>query len=765
MRPGFGPIIHGMTGNDARGIRRASAATLLAMLLAACGRSPQTPATAVATPPQYVGAAACAGCHAAQTSAWQASQHAHAMQAAGPDSMLGRFDGKAPKGIPASFSRSGSGYAVHTAGSDGRPGDFPIAYSFGVDPLQQYLVPFADGRLQALPYAWDSRPAAQGGQRWFDLQAGDPARPGEARHWTGRDQNWNYMCADCHSTHLRRNYDAAQDRYASRWSDLAVACEACHGPASRHLAWARHEPGADDGHKGLAVALDERHGISWSRDAASGEPRRSQPLATHREVDSCGACHSRRRPLGDEPTPTGRLLDRYEPALLDPGLYYADGQQEGEVYIYGSFLQSRMYAAGVTCSDCHEPHGGKLRATGNALCTQCHEAARYDSRAHHLHAPGGAGAQCVDCHMPARGYMQIDPRRDHSLRVPRPDLSVQYGVPNACNGCHRDRDARWAADAIETAHGPRRQGYQRFTAALDAARQQAPGAIDALLALAADAEAPAIARATAVAALNHPGPRSLAALQQAAQDADPLLRDAALEAALSYSPHPRSVLALPLVDDPVLAVRLKAGHALAAVPDRWLDPGQRATRERAYAAWRASELASAERPESRLNLGSVAAERGEADEARAQFRGALKLDAHFVAAWGDLAAVEQARGDDARCGAVLDEGLRQNPGSAALLHLRGLWLIRGGRLREALGPLRRAAAAAPGDARYAYVYAVALHATGQLAPALSVLEGALRTAPAEPELLSAAATYAREAGKSEQAAAYARRYEAAAIQY
>ncbi|HZR36188.1 MAG TPA: cytochrome c3 family protein [Nevskia sp.] len=755
-------IVHCMAPTDARGIRLASAAALAALLLASCGRSP--PAAAPATPPpppQYVGAAACAGCHAAEAAAWRASQHAHAMQAAAPGSVLGRFDGRTPKGIPARFSRDASGYVVHTAGRDGRGGDFTVGYSFGIEPLQQYLVPFADGRLQALPYAWDARPAARGGQRWFDLQAGDPASPGEARHWTGPDQNWNYFCADCHSTNLRRNYDAAQDRYATRWSDPAVACEACHGPGSRHLAWARHEPGADDANRGLAVALDERRGVGWSHDAAGGEPRRSQPLAAHREIETCAACHSRRRPLGDDPTPTGRLLDRYEPALLDPGLYYPDGQQQGEVYIYGSFLQSRMYAAGVTCSDCHEPHSGKLRAEGNALCTQCHEAARYDNRAHHLHAAGSAGAQCVDCHMPARTYMQIDPRRDHSLRVPRPDLSLQYGVPNACNSCHRDRGADWAAAAIGQAHGPQRRGYQHFAAALDAARRQAPQAVDQLLALAADAAAPAIARATAVAALNRPGPRSFQALQQAARDADPLLRDAALEAVLSYPPRQRATLALPLADDPVPAVRLKAGHALAAVPDALLDPAQRGVRERAYAAWRASELASAERPESRLNLGGIAAERGEAEEARAQFEAARKLDPRFAPAWADLAGLEQALGHEAQGGAILEQALRQQPGNAMLLHQRGLWLVRNDRLREALEPLRRAAAAEPGNTRYAYVYAVALHAVGQTAPALSLLEQALRGAPGEPELLEAAAAYAREAGQAGKAEEYARRHEAA----
>jgi predicted CXXCH cytochrome family protein len=703
----------------ARGVRLASAAAAL-LLAAACGRAPSPVAA------QYVGSGACAGCHAAQARDWQASQHAHAMQAAGDTVMPG-----------------------------GPGGGFSPAYTFGVYPLQQFLVPYRGGRLQAWPQAWDTRPAAQGGQRWFDLQAGELAQPGEARHWTGRDQNWNYMCADCHSTKLRRNYDAAQDRYASSWSELAVGCEACHGPGSRHLARAQDRRGAD---KGLDLALDERRGVDWAR-GSGGEPARSRPLATHREVETCAACHSRRRPLGDDPTPTGHLLDSYEPVLLDPGLYYPDGQQEGEVYIYGSFLQSRMYAAGVSCSDCHEPHSGRLRAEGNALCTQCHEAARYDATAHHMHPPGSAGTQCVNCHMPARTYMQIDPRRDHSLRVPRPDLSVQLGVPNACNDCHADQGAQWSAAAIEKAHGPQRQGYQHYAGTLDLARRGAPGAHGRLLALAADHGSPGIARATAVAALGaYPDARSYAALHEAASDADPLLRDAALEAALSFPPQQRAALALQLAGDPLRAVRIKAGHALAAVPDALLDAAQRSVRERAYDAYRASELASAERPEAHLNLGSIAAERGEPEEARTQYRAALKLDPHFVPAWADLAELERAAGNEALSGAVLEEGLHAVPDDPTLLHLGGLRLVRLHQLPQALELLRRAAAGAPDNARYAYVYAVALHSAGRNEQALAELERALQAEPYSVELLGAAMDYAREAGNTGLAVEYAKRH-------
>ena len=721
--------------------------------------------TSAAPAARYVGAAACAACHQAETAAWQGSHHAVAMQPAGERTVLGRFDQTRfdDKDISATFFRKQGGYFVRTGDADGKPADFQIRYTFGVYPLQQYLVPFADGRMQTLPIAWDARPAARGGQRWFNLQAGQHVDRRDALHWTRLDQNWNFMCAGCHSTNLRRNYDAANDRYATTWTDTGVGCESCHGPGSNHLAWAAQAPGSGRSgtDKGLAIALDERGGVQWLHDAGNGQPRRSAPLASHREIETCAVCHARGRGITDDPGPAGKLFDTHDPALLDAGLYFPDGQQQGEVYVYGSFLQSRMYAQGVSCSDCHEPHTLKLRAAGNALCGQCHAPARYDSTAHHLHAPGSAGAQCVACHMPARTYMQVDPRRDHSLRVPRPDLTLQYGVPNACNGCHADKSAAWAAAAIEQAHGAQRQGYQHFAGALAGARSGAPGTLQQLLALAGDTTSPDIARATAVAALGvYPGESTLPGLRDAAANTDPLLRSAAMDALLSFPPQQRAALALPLAADDSLDVRVKAGRALATVPDPLLSVEQRALRERLFAAYVSSELSQAERPEAHFNLGSVYAERGATAQAQQEFRAALRLDPGFVPAYANFSDLYRSLGREDKAGAILDQGLRAVPDDATLLHLSGLQHIRAGDRTAALELLRKAALHAPDNARFTYVYAVALHSAGQPGAAIAVLEQALQRLPDAPDLLSGAATFEREAGHADQAGVYARRYAA-----
>lgn len=688
------------------------------------------------------------------------------MQPATADTVLGRFDDArfSYNGVTSTFFRRDGRYFVRTDGADGKLADFELRYTFGVHPLQQYLVEFPDGRMQALSIAWDARPKAAGGQRWFHLYPNERIDHRDPLHWTHLEQNWNYVCADCHSTNLRRNYDAARDRYATTWTDLSVGCEACHGPGSNHVAWAERRGGwerlADQ--KGLAIALDERRGVGWPI-GASGNATRSRTLATRREVETCGVCHARRRPLGDRPGPTGRLLDTHDVSLLEERLYYADGQQRDEVYTYGSFLQSRMYAVGVTCSDCHDAHTQALRAPGNAVCAQCHAPAKYDTDAHLLHGAGSAGAACVACHMPARTYMVIDPRHDHSIRIPRPDLSRRYRVPNACNACHTDRDEAWAANVIERTYGTERKGFQAFVEALDAGRTGAAGAQEKLAALVGDTTAPAIARATAVSALQgFPGPAALSAIERSLADADALMRIAALEALRSVPPHTRATLAERLADDPVKAVRLEAGRALAAVPVDGVTADRRVLRERAVAEYITSEEAVSERPEAHLNLGNLHAERRDAPRAEAEYRLAMRRQPDFVPAYVNLADLYRAIGRDSDAARVLADGLHAAPDDPSLLYALGLVRVREKRTENAVPLLRRAAEAQPENARFAYVYAVSLHSTGRPGEAIAVLQRALARAPYDPDLLFGLATFSRDAGRLPAARDYAQRLAAVA---
>jgi predicted CXXCH cytochrome family protein len=737
-----------------------AAALAIMMMLPLVGRM----AARADEPPTYVGTAACASCHAAEFDAWKGSHHALAMQKATAAVVLGDFAGAQLEhfGVTTRFFRDGDKFMVRTDGPDGALHEYPIAYTFGVYPLQQYLIAFPGGRLQALGIAWDNRPKERGGQRWFALYPDQKLIPGDPLHWTGRDQTWNFQCADCHSTDLKKNYDLAANTYATSWTDLDVACEACHGPGSRHVAWARahatggfYPPGTDAARMGLTNWLKPTDTGHWEMNPETGIARRTEKLV-FTELETCAACHSRRKVIAKNPAPGELFLDGYLPALLDPGLYHADGQIDGEVYEYGSFLQSRMHAAGVTCSNCHDPHSAKLLADGNALCAQCHLPARFDAREHSHHEPGSAGAQCVNCHMPAKNYMVVDARRDHSIRVPRPDL-VSIGTPNACTQCHTDRSAEWAAQAVAAWFPRGRQTVPHFGTALHAGRIGAADAEQQLDRLILDQNQPAIARASALLLLaRSTTSASDPALQTAVADPDPLVRLAAPRSLTPSASRAAILAAASLLSDPIRAVRVEAARAFAGIDLQSLPPELQTAMVSATKELVAAEMVDVDRPEAHLNLGLLYLRRRQMPEAEAEYRTALRLDPGFVPALVNLADLDRMRGADQEGAELLKKAMAIEPDNADARYSLGLLLVRQHYYAGALELLRRAHELAPDNARYAYVYAVALNSTGAPAEAIALLELAYQQHATDRDILAALVSIARDTGDFALALRHAR---------
>jgi len=719
--------------------------------------NPSAPAAA------YVGGAACASCHAKEREAWQGSQHDRAIAEATEATVLGNFANAkfSHDGVVSTFFRRDGRFFVNTDGADGRLADFEIRYTFGVDPLQQYLIEFPGGRLQALGIAWDARPAKEGGQRWFHLYPGRKLKAGDPLHWTGIDQVWNYQCADCHSTNLRKNYDEKSNSYDTKWTDISVSCEACHGPGSNHVAWAKKEGDwqryAASG-KGLTARLDERRGVGWTIDAATGNAVRSRPRDSSREIETCARCHARRGQFTDAWHAGQPFADGYRASLLEPGLYYDDGQQRDEVYTFGSFLASRMHAEGVTCSDCHDPHSGRLRAPGSAVCAQCHAPAKYEAAAHHHHSSGSKGAECAACHMPTTTYMVVDPRHDHGFRIPRPDRSVSLGTPNACNQCHRDRKPEWAAAAVKRWYPQPKPGFQTFAEAFDAAERGAPGAQQMLAAVVDDGRQSGFVRASAVRRLGrYLGPATLPRVRNALGDRDSLVRAAAVDVLAVTDAGLRAQLLPPLLGDPVREVRMEAARALAGEPEERLSASDRARLAAALDEYVAAERFNADRPEGRANLGNLQATRGRYDDAVASYRAALTLDPTFTQAALNLADVQRSGGLEDDAEKTIREALKRDPRSAPAHLALGLSLTRQKRAGEALKELAEAARLAPENTRFAYIYAVALNDAGDAAKARRVLEGALKRQPNDREVLLALALFERDAGNRARAAGHARR--------
>jgi Flp pilus assembly protein TadD len=715
----------------------------------------------------FVGSATCAGCHQAQAKLWQGSQHQLAMAHATNKSVLGDFSDATFDyfGVKSRFFRKDGKYLVETDGPDGKLATFEIKYTFGLDPLQQYLIEFPDGRLQSLSIAWDSRPKDKGGQHWFHLYPNEEIRHDDVLHWTKLNQNWNFMCSECHSTGVRKNYDAANDRFATTFAEISIGCEACHGQGSRHVGWARGKDSwwpfgkIDDPTMGLAERFSERRDAAWIPNPETGNVRRSSaPRALRAEVETCGLCHARRSEFSEAWSPGQSLSDTHMVSPVVRGLYSADGQMLDveEAYNYGSFKQSKMFAAGVTCSDCHDPHSAKLRLSGDNTCLQCHSREKYADVRHHRHEAVNPPLACASCHMPTRNYMVVDNRHDHSFRIPRPDLTVRLGTPNACNDCHKDKSPEWSAAAIEGWHGPNRKGFQNYAAAFHAAWNDQPDAARLLAAVAADGNTPAIARAGALSELgSRVTPAMLGLARTSLADADPMVRIGALDMLQDLPLDQRWSIASPLLSDSIRGVRIRTVSLLGDVPSSRLSEADQGRFDRAAEEFVAAQKFNADRPEARSTLGSFYARRGRYSEAEAEYRAALRLSPQFTGAAINLADLYRQTGREDDSEKVLRNAINVVPGDGGLHHALGLSLVRLKRLDEALVELRRAAELDRNNARYAYIYGVALHSAGRQQEAIAYLKGSLAAHPQNRDIIMAIVSFSREAGDDAAALQYA----------
>jgi tetratricopeptide (TPR) repeat protein len=705
-------------------------------------------ATEYASAPEgYAGRAQCAGCHAAQAGAWTGSDHDKAMEPADSVSVLGRFAGDSlahPGGV-SRFYREGDRFMARAPGPDGAPQAYPVRYTFGVRPLQQYLVEFPGGRMQALSTAWDTRK-----RTWFHLPGDSAVPPDDWLHWTGDGNNWNGMCADCHSTGLKRGYDKAKAVFRTEWKEPDVSCEACHGPGADHVAWAK---------AGTLKRFFLERAPAPAAKTAHGLARDHMEKGGRAEVMACARCHARRSALREDFGYARDFLDEYSPELLREGQYHADGQIQDEVYEYGSFLQSRMYHQGVSCSDCHDPHSLKTRAPGNALCARCHEPARFDVPDHHRHAAGGPGGLCVDCHMPARTYMRVDVRRDHSLRVPRPDLSERYGTPNACSQCHADSGAAWAAAKVREWHGPDRKPH--FSGLLAKGRSGGSGSDSALASLAGDTAWPAIARASAVSILaGYMGDMAAAVTAASATDREPLVRLASATASETLPEERRLKAAAPLLRDSLRAVRVAAAGALVTVSSL-LPDSLRPAYDRALAEHRAALDANAVFPGGRLNLGLHHEKRGYGDSAASEYRAALAIDKRFLPARMNLATLHARQGRPDSAAAHFREAIRLDTASSEARFSLALLFAGQGRKDSAAVHMASAFRLQPGNARIAYNLGLLLHGLDRPAEAESALKRSVEAGRGDPAYLYTLAWFYAVRGRWSDARAAAARTHAA----
>jgi Flp pilus assembly protein TadD len=570
------------------------------------------------------------------------------------------------------------------------------------------------------------------------------------------------MCAECHSTNLKKRFDAISETYHTSWSEIDVSCEACHGPGSRHIEWAEQvelglQPEAIPD-LGLVIRLKDRDNATWIFDQDSTTARRSVPRESSTLVNMCVRCHARRSTIDEDYIHGRSFLDTHWPSLLDEGLYFPDGQIEDEVYVYASFLQSKMYKAGVVCKDCHEPHSGNVFVQGNALCYRCHMAGIYGSRDHHFHDPADEGASCFECHMPERTYMVIDPRRDHSIRNPRPDLSAKLGTPNACNRCHDDQSNEWSAQYLEEWYGKSLINRPHFGETFWTARQVYPEAYEELLSIIRDTSNAPMVRATAISLLgNYPEPNTVRILAQTINEKDPLIRFATISVVQNFGEDAILGLAIPGLKDPVKLVRMLSGLALANVPTEYIPRTSLKQWRKVLNEYVEALMINADHPSSHVNMGNLSLLQGDMASAESSYKKAIEIDPAQMIPYINLADLYRRLNREEEGEALLNEALNQYPDLSAVHYALGLLMVRKQQTAEALEHLSKAALLEPENSHYSYVYSVGLNSSGEPEEAISFLKNSLLKHPYDRNILYALSTINQEQGNTNKALEYAER--------
>lgn len=717
---------------------------------------------------QYVGRSTCAQCHQTETEAFTGSDHDKAMDLATDKTVLGDFNDVAFEhdGLVNRLFRDGDRFMVHTEGEDGQMKDFEVKYVFGVFPLQQYMVEFDRepdmescdiARLQVLRITWDSRD-----KRWFYLRPPDVSEKlaaDDPLHWTGIAQRWQTMCADCHSTDLKRNYDPVTATYHTTFSEIDVSCEACHGPASLHIELANKK----------SLFWDRRYGYGLVK--LKGEDAEPQ-------LQTCAPCHSRRGMMKENFTAGANFFDHFRLETLGETTYHGDGQIKDEVYVYGSFLQSKMYHNGIRCSDCHDPHSLKMKFPGNEACTNCHQhsAGKYDVPSHHHHAVGTEGAKCVNCHMPETTYMDVDPRRDHSLRVPRPDLSVKLGTPNACSQCHiEDRlpeinDQRrnefqskqysqwmlaaeqngddkigangetlseliqqtdkWCDQACEKWYGPLRKTPPHFSEVIVPLRRGDPDAAKAAIELLSrtDETIPVIAQATLLEELAMRGVRGvpkiaaeIAAGNSDQPDRHPMLRASAASVLAMANPATAKQHLLRLLKDDSRLVRTSAARALLGSPAfQQLSPSERTRLDAVLKEVREEYMATSDRAGAHMGWASVCERLERYGEAIEAYQTAIRIEPKSAGARSNFSSLLER----------LADSVSPTDGAKFLAQAKQL-------RKQELPLLARDANLAAEIGAVQYRYGLALYLDGQLDNALATLKHAVELEPQNQDFIIA----------------------------
>lgn len=665
---------------------------------------------------EYAGSDSCKQCHAVEFEKWKGSHHGLAERKPNDELDLSAFS-------PSKSFQHGSQttkaekkdqlYQLTSLGFGNKVEAYPVERVIGHDPLRQFLVQGPRGALHTMEACFDPLRGD-----WFNVYGNEDRKPGEWGHWTGRGMIWNQMCASCHNTRVRKNYDPSTDTYKTTMAEMTVSCESCHGPMKAHT-------------------LNPAIKTNWTRD---------------QHTENCAGCHARRGEVTGDFVPGESFWDHYQLTITDGSdIYYPDGQIRDEDYEFASFISSRMYHSGVRCMDCHDMHSMKTILTGNQLCMRCHTAGGFPKapvilpEMHSFHQTASAGNQCINCHMPQTTYMQRHPRHDHGFTIPDPLLTKQFGVPNACNKCHQDKDNEWSLAATEKWWGEKMNRKTRTRATLIAkARQGDQTGRDGLIALLDSDEMPHW-KASASLVLDRwlDQPPVTEALRSQLKHEHPLVRQSAarsLEPALQ-APGVRTSMEA-LLNDPARSVRVTAAWALRDS----VDLSSAAGKDMQHML-----QLNADQPSGQMQLGQFYFARRDVPSAIKHMETAVSWDPNSPPFHHDLALIYNATGKTERTIQKLQDAIKLAPKEAQYHYELGLAYSETGDMTKTIAALKEAVRADVHFARAWYNLGLALNGQSRIPEAIEALKQGEAADPTDPGIPYARATILAQMGKKAEA--------------
>ncbi len=670
----------------------------------------------------YVGNQNCTSCHQEAAKTWEGSHHDKAMQLVTDESVLGDFNDSeiSIDGVSYFFFKKESDFYVRALELDGSDNEYKVAYVFGLTPLQQYIVDFPDGRKQVLRVTWDTLD-----HKWFHQYAGDEIVITDWLHWSRGAQNWNTMCAECHSTNLKKNYLVEKDSFHTTYSSINVSCESCHGPGAQHSSW------ADSGAKGENMHI------------VLGSDQQTQ-------MNMCAPCHARRVKLTKNMIPALNFEDQYLIQNISSEYYHLDGQILEEDYVYGSFLQSKMHAQGVKCSDCHNVHSNELKMTGNKLCLQCHVPETYESPKHHFHKENTEASQCINCHMTGRYYMGNDFRRDHSFRIPRPDQSVSHGTPNACNECHKDKSEEWAAQQVVDWYGKdRRPHFSDYSLLSNDTNLNAQDR-QKLNNFISDLSYPAIARSTVIANLRFDSENDIKSLLAALNDSTAIVRYNALMEFRNMNPQDRMSVAQKHMTDSTRLVRIGSAQLLIGFDGENWSEADKLSLFKVKEELEEMLFGNADFSTGRLQLGDYFMQTNDIKTAIKHYEIALKMDSLLFPVYTNLATAYSIAKEGDKALETLNTWMDKEPNASRPYYLRALLNFEIGNNGLAEQDLKMAIELNPQDSRSMYNLATYYYQTKDYTRAASMINKTLKIEPNNAEVKYLKALILKEMGRVQE---------------